>query len=653
MCGIAGFVSVQGWDTAAENLPVAVTRLRHRGPDGQGLWQTSDRHVGLAHARLAILDVAGGAQPLTNEDGTVVTTFNGEIYNHVELRRELEARGHYFSTDCDTEVLVHGYEEWGCRLLERLVGMFAFAIYDHRQRKLLLARDRLGKKPLFFASCHHGVAFASEIKGLMALTNIEPRFRPEAIADYLTLEYVPGDVCAYEGIEKLQGGEYLTWQEGRWQRDRYWEAPHPRPTFKGTFADAAVELRSRLREATQLRLRSDVPLGALLSGGIDSSLIVGLMAEAGAGRIRTFTASFGGLSEDERPYAAAVADRFATDHEELLVSAPDLHQVESIMRHYDEPFADSSAIPTWMICDLASQRVKVVLTGDGGDEVALGYERYQQLNHYIQQRRWLYPVLHASGLHHMGQWLCPVPGPRTWKRRLRTLTSLWDEPPASVYERWISGFSSANKRRLYTPAFAKQLGGFDSTARQVRKDMAHYYKGNWIAAAGARDLVTYLPDAVLTKVDRASMAHGLECRSPLLDHRVVEFLATLPAHWKFHPRHGSKWILRYACRDLLPDRVYRRGKTGFGSPVGKWFRQDWRHELERICFPKGECGDWLDSALIREMIAEHQAGTVDHTYRLWTLACLHWATDVFPARVSKPPGVVQVPSSARGANALC
>jgi asparagine synthase (glutamine-hydrolysing) len=634
MCGIAGQSRFDGRDATPASAATVLSRLEHRGPDGQGQWTSSDREVWLGHTRLAIIDRDGGAQPMSNEDASVWVVFNGEIYNHVELRRELEARGHRFHSHSDTEVLVHLYEEHGEDMLPRLNGMFALAIWDDRARRLLLARDRMGKKPLYH-TYHHGVlSFASELKGLWPMVDGPAKWDPAAMDDYLTFQYVPSPRTAFAGISKLPAGHWLTFSAAGIRQECYWRPPLPRPTYRGTFDDAAIELRELLRDATRIRLHSDVPLGALLSGGVDSSTVVGLMSECGAGTVRTFTAGFRESDYDERSAARQVAQHFGTRHEELEVVPADTERIRRCAQQFDEPFADSSAIPTAEICRLAREHVTVVLTGDGGDESLLGYPRYRQLQQYAQQRQWMRPLMVGSGLHAFATWLCPRPGRRTWRRRLRTLATRWDSSPAAAYERWLAIFSGEAKGRLRTPDFAAALDSPGAAQERIRAGLSELHVESWPAAAAAFDQATYLCEDILTKVDRASMAHGLECRSPLLDYRVVEFLATLPPDWKLHPQHGAKWILRAACRDLLPDFIGQRPKMGFAVPLGDWFGGAWSHALEEFSLPRGDLAQWLDAEVVQEWIDEHRAGAVDHRYRLWALTCWNWIADLRPASIA-------------------
>jgi asparagine synthase (glutamine-hydrolysing) len=623
VCGIAGIVAVGEQSSALAHLDTARAALSHRGPDGGGTWASGDHRAGLVHTRLAIVDLAGGQQPIANEDQTIQLVFNGEIYNHVELQRDLEAAGHRFRTRCDAEVLVHLYEQHGTEMFEHLNGMFAFALWDERRQQLLIARDRLGQKPLYYSANQQQLLFASELKALRPLLNERPQLRPSAVDDFLSFKYIRHGNGLFESIHQLPPGKYLTWRQGSSRTATYWSHPQAVADFDGSFEEAAVTLRELLQDATRLRLRSDVPVGVLLSGGIDSALTVGLIAESGVRPIRTFTASFDNLGVDERPYAQAVARRFGTEHCELKIPPPNRELVYRVIQQFDEPFADTSAIPTYLISQQARQHVKVVLTGDGGDESFLGYTRYADYRRYLQQRRWMHPLLCSTGLEMLGRRLCPHPEERTFWRRFRTLTNLWQPAPHEVYERWYASLSPITKRQLYLPRFGRLLAETTDPITWMQAQLQSLSRTDPVTGAAAFDLRHYLPDAVLTKVDRASMAHGLECRSPFLDHRVVEFAAKLPAHWRLHPTHGSKWILRQACHDLLPEELHRRPKTGFGAPVGDWLRHDLARSLAEQCLPSNGLEQWLNRRYVERLLSEHRTRADDHTYRLWTLLVLN------------------------------
>lgn len=618
MCGIAGWVALDPDRISVDRLWSSTQRLAHRGPDGQGVFLSPDRRAGLAHTRLAIVDVAGGEQPLANEDQTIHVVFNGEIYNHVELRAELEKRGHRFATNSDTETIVHLYEEHGEGLFSHLNGMFAIALWDQRRSRLVLGRDRLGKKPLFVRTAHQEIVFASELKGLVAFCDGPMSIDPAAVDFYLTFQYVPSHLCFWEGIRKLEPGCWLSWQNGETTSGRYWQAPDPVATFRGDRREASEEFRRLLTDAIRIRLRADVPVGALLSGGLDSSVIVALATQAGATRLSTFSAGFEEGS-DERAVARAVARHYGTDHHELMIQAPSRELIDQVIRHYDEPLADTSCVPTWQLCELARGQVKVALTGDGGDESLLGYDRYGALMAYERQRTRL-QWYRASGVPRLAERWLPSDGPRTWRRRLRSLAHRWERPLPEAYLRWLAAFDGGLKRRVLTPNAPFGDDG-DRPTNWLMEEMNRRHRDDWASAAAAFDLISYLPDAVLTKVDRASMAHGLECRSPFLDYRVVEFLATLPASWKRDRRQG-KLLLREMASNLLPSEVWSHPKSGFGAPVGRWLKGWSADEARSRLIPKGSLETWFDRSAINELFDEHRRGDVDHSHRLWTLTCL-------------------------------
>ncbi|HEX8969751.1 MAG TPA: asparagine synthase (glutamine-hydrolyzing), partial [Chloroflexota bacterium] len=560
MCGISGVVG--SLRTERATLQRMNDALRHRGPDGEGLFWSDT--VGLAMRRLAIIDVAGGDQPIFNEDGSVCVVFNGEIYNFLDLRDALQKQGHHFATHSDTEVVVHAYEEYGVECIERLWGMFALAVWDSRQNRLLLARDRLGKKPLAYYQepAQGGLAFASELYALLAHPAVPRDIDPRAIDDYLTYLYVPAPTSAFRDVRKLPPGHRLIWQHGRITVEPYWTV-----RFGDKLAlseDEAVErFGALLRDAVRRRLIADVPLGAFLSGGMDSSSIVAEMAELSSTPVKTFSIGFGERDYDELAFARQVAQRFGTEHHEMVVEPRALDVLPTLVRHYGEPYGDSSAIPTYYVARLTRQHVTVALNGDGGDELLAGYER-----HWAARIAARYDTIPRFVRHGLIRPLIPLlPEPRhrrAFARRAKRFMAAAHLPVFDRYLHWVGAYTPAHKASLYTADFAELLGGHDAGA-WLRDALAPEPRLDPVDAVLRADTLLYLPEDLLVKVDIASMANSLEARSPLLDHRLVEFCAALPSSYKLRGR-TSKWLLRRLMRDRLPADVLIRPKMGFGVP---------------------------------------------------------------------------------------
>lgn len=605
MCGIAGLVVPEGVPSR-QTLEAMGTALAHRGPDDA----TVEVHgrAGLSFRRLSIIDVAGGAQPIANEDGTVHVILNGEIYNHLDLRAELEGRGHRFRTRSDVEVVVHGYEVWGDAIVERLRGMFALALWDESRERLLLARDRLGKKPLVYCEAGGRLAFASEIQGLLADPEVPRRADEVALHHYLTYQYVPAPRTGFEGVFKLPPAHLLVFEQGRSRVAPYWRLRY-QPVRAISEEEAVCEVRRLLGEAVRIRLMSEVPLGAFLSGGVDSSGVVALMAESGP--VKTFSIGFEEDAFNELPYARLVAQRYGTEHHEFVVRPQAAEVIPKLVEHYGEPYADSSALPTYSLARLTREHVTVALNGDGGDELFAGYDRYRLLATYAVLGR-------LPGGRGLFRALARRLGPRSPARVRRFLEAVSARPEES-YARTISYFSPEGKRALYTPETRARLDALDSYALLYER----------YAASDAPDLLgrtlnvdtlTYLPDDLLAKVDIATMTASLEARSPLLDHHLVEFVARLPSHLKL--RHGGKYLLRRALADLLPPEVLQRRKMGFGVPIARWFRGELRPLLRDTVLSKAaRARGFLDPAAVERLIVEHESG-VDHGLRLWALLML-------------------------------
>ncbi|MGE3275486.1 MAG: asparagine synthase (glutamine-hydrolyzing) [Vicinamibacterales bacterium] len=612
MCGIAGFVDAPGTgshpaEPARDSLTRMCDAIRHRGPDEEGTWVGDG--VALGMRRLSIIDLATGQQPIFSENGQVCTVFNGEIYNFRELRAELSACGHHFRSASDTEVIVHGYEEWGADVVSRLRGMFGLAVWDARDRSLLVARDRMGIKPLYVHERGGRLAFASEIKSLLALPGVPRELDPAALDHYLSFLYTPRDGSIFAGIRKLPPGHLLEWRDGTMRVRRYWDPPASE-TFTGSPEEAVEALHDVLRDAVRSHMVSDVPLGAFLSGGIDSSVVVALMAQAGQGPVRTFSIGFAGGSGDERPYAREVARRYGTEHHEFVVEPDALRILDALVSHFDEPFGDASAIPTWYVSELARRHVTVALSGDGGDELFGGYERYLPHPRVAAFDRWSPPG--AGRL--AGAAAAILPRGARGRAFLRHVAM----DPQSRYVDDMRFFGPDDKAALLTSDLRGRLRPAAPEAR-LHAHFTPYAHLPWASQMMHVDADTYLPEDVLVKVDRMSMAHSLESRVPLLDNHVVDFAATLPASRKIQGGR-RKHVLKEVAARLLPAALIDRKKRGFSAPLGAWFRGGTRELfadtlLSRESLTRG----YFEPAAVRRLVDEHLHGRRDHTLRLWQL----------------------------------
>jgi len=622
MCGIAGLVRGPGARRVAPAAEVAAamaSTLSHRGPDDEGVWASADGDVALAHRRLSIIDLSPlGRNPMSADEGRLWITFNGEIYNFLELRDELEAAGHRFRSRTDTEVILAAYGRWGVDCLDRFAGMFAFAIWDEPRRRLWLVRDRLGKKPLYYADAGGTLRFASELKGIVADPAVPRGIDADAMRLYLRYGYVPSPYTIYAGVKKLPPAHFLLWENGAVTVRRYWD---PVPCALGRPArsdvEAAAELETRLATAVRQRMIADVPLGGFLSGGVDSSLIVALMQAHSAVPVKTFTIRFDDPEFDEADHAAAVARHLGTEHHEETCGARQmLDVVDRIPDMFDEPFADSSAVPTYLVSKIARASVTVALSGDGGDELFLGYPR-----HRFHARAGA-----ALALPRGVRRAAAFGADRLPTRRLRRIADVLRSDEADSYARFISWWDPEEIAALTGqpppdgPAYA------DARSRSEALDLE--------SRAGLLDLVSYLPEDILTKVDRASMAVSLEVRAPLLDHRVVEFALGLPPSLK---RRGatSKWLLRRLLDARVPRELIERPKMGFGVPLTAWFRGPLREPMERFCAGPVFEDLGLDPGPIRALWAAFAAGRSHRTDRLWQMFVLAaWAQRVSPSRTA-------------------
>ena len=617
MCGIAGIMDSTGRRPIDADLLRRMTdRIAHRGPDGSGFHLAPG--IGLGHRRLAIIDVAGGQQPLFNEDGTVAITFNGEIYNFQELMTELTSKGHRFRTHSDTEVIVHAWEEWGEACLQRLRGMFAFALWDERQEILFLARDRLGKKPLYYARLDDGrVLFGSELKALLVCPDLRRDLDPTAIEDYFAYGYVPESKSIYRSVGKLPPAHYLTVRRGRAMPapQAYWDLSFGEPVAIDA-AQAAEELVARLGEAVKIRLISEVPLGAFLSGGVDSSAVVALMAGA-IDPVNTFSIGFKQAAFDESAYAERVARQYRTRHLGRIVDADDFDFVGRLATIYDEPFADSSAIPTFRVCALARERVTVALSGDGGDELFAGYRRYRWHQREEQIRDLVPAGLRRVVFGTLGR----IYPKLDWApRRFRAKATFAELAGDSLdgYFRNISMLNDEARGRLFSAGFKRELQGYQAK-EQLERHFAAAPTDDPLSRAQYADIKTYLPGDILTKVDRASMASSLEVRAPFLDHRFAEWSARLPAALKLHGGEG-KHVLKRGLAPLLPQDILHRAKQGFSVPLAAWFRGPLRDRMRAdLTGPRLRETGWFDDAHIAGAIDQHASGLRDHSQLLWSL----------------------------------
>lgn len=625
MCGIAGKLIGAGGAKVDPQLVSRMTAaLRHRGPDAEGVWTAAG--IGLGSRRLAVIDLSEqGRQPMSNEDGAIRLVFNGEIYNFRELRHELETRGHRFRSNSDTEVIVHLYEEEGPECVRRLDGMFAFALWDARTRALMLARDRLGQKPLFYWQRGDTLVFASEPKALFQDSTVPAEVDTEAIHHYLTYGYVPAPWSAFKHIRKLAPAHYMVVSDGKVRSSRYWMLGYE-PKRQESVESLEAELDELLGRAVARRLVADVPLGALLSGGIDSSAVVALMRRSVTGDIKTFAIGFEQPEYNELRYARTVAAAFETQHHELVVRpAAATELLPRLVYHYNEPFADSSALPTWCLTEMAGRSVTVALSGDGGDEAFLGYDRYAGA--VVAGRLDRLPLGLRRKIASAVRWLPDAPA-KAAITRLRRFAGGLDLEPPQRYGRWVSMSLAEHKQQLYTEEFARAWGGLDSLGLLEER-----WRASDAATAVERlvdaDVGMYLPDDLLVKMDIASMANSLEVRSPLLDHHVVEFAASLPVSLKLR-RGTPKYLLRRLMKPHLPSEILTRRKMGFGAPIDHWLRGDLReltHDLllGRTSTDRG----YFNPATVRRYLEEHASGRAQHHMRIWGLLVLELWHQIF------------------------
>ena len=625
MCGIVGICYRNGQRQVDRGVLDAMCgQIVHRGPDDQGV--CFDGPLGMGMRRLSIVDLSGGHQPIGNEDGSIQVVFNGEIYNYPELQKELGGRGHVFRTRSDTEVLVHGYEEWGDELPKHLNGMFGFSIWDSKRRRLLLARDHVGVKPLYLYEDAEKIAWASEIKSLLAIPGLRPELDPAALMDFLSLGYVPAPRTMFRGIRKIAPASIVTLDAGRTQSASFWDLQFGREHRSAE--EWCEELRSLVDDAVSRQLMSDVPLGAFLSGGVDSSSIVATMKKLGVSRVSTYSIGFGGEDSfhSELSDAASTAKAFGTDHHEIVVSPKVSELLAPLIRHLDEPVTDTSFLVTYLVSKLARESVTVILSGVGGDEVFAGYRRY--LGPRLGRLYGMVPrAMHRSLVLPMVRML-PVDRGSAWKSKVRYMRGFLesaDRPAADSYQSYVGILSAGEARGLLSPEFAAQVAGHQST------QVADYHRqaptNDPLNQMLYADLKTSLVDSLLAFTDKMTMAVSLEARVPLLDYRLIELAARIPSRLKLKGWKGLKYIFKKAMADRVPDEVMHRKKRGFGTPISRWFRNDLRPLLnEYLSAERIAARGYFRAEAVQKLIDEHlreQADRSEHLLALLTLEIWH------------------------------
>jgi asparagine synthase (glutamine-hydrolysing) len=619
MCGIVGIVNRHGRAVEREVLEDMNEAIRHRGPDEEGAYL--DGRVGLAMRRLAIIDLKSGQQPMHNDARTTWIVFNGEIYNYKDVRAELVGRGHTFHTDCDTEVVLHAYDEYGADCPRHLRGMFAFAVWDEGRQELFLARDRVGKKPLLYARLADKLVFGSEFGALLKHPDIGREINREAIHHYLTFMCVPAPLTAYRDIRKLEPGHTLRYrpEDGEVRIERYWQPDfsHKLKISEEEAGERAIEI---LREAVRVRLMSEVPLGAFLSGGVDSSAVVALMSEVSSTPVKTFSIGFEEQDFSELHHARRVAEHVGAEHHEFIVRPDAMEVLPTLVEHYGEPYADSSAIPTYYVSRETRRHVTVALNGDGGDECFAGYERYAAMKLAGKYRG--VPGFLREGL--IKNAVSLVPTSETRRSRARDLKRFLDAaslPTVERYMRWISVLDTAAKDDLYTTDFQREMQGHNA-ANFVAPWFAHANGSGLVDASLLADTMTYLPNDLLVKVDIASMAVSLEARSPFLDHHVIEFAASLPENMKLRGL-TTKYLLKRVLAKLLPAENLQRRKMGFGVPINHWLRGQMQPFLRETLLSEKALGrGFFKPASVARLVELHTRGERDYAHQLWTLLML-------------------------------
>ena len=628
MCGICGIIQPQGKQVERDQLSKMNMLLTHRGPDSDGFYV--DSHVGLAMRRLKIIDLATGDQPICNEDGSIWIIYNGEIYNYQEIRSQLIRKGHSFKTQSDTECILHLYEEKGIEALQELRGMFAIALWDKKRDLLLLARDRFGKKPLYYSIQHNALYFSSELPSLLAGLPEKPDIDICSIDLYLAFQYIPEPFTPYRGMYKVPSAHYLTWKNNQPSIEKYWELSYT-PKHQEKEVDLMAQLREQVQEAVRLRMVSEVPLGAHLSGGIDSSIIVYEMAKASNQPVKTFSVGFKEADFSELEYARQVAGLVSAEHTEFFLEYQDVRStLERIISMMGEPFGDPSAIPLYLLSELTRQHVTVALNGDGGDESFAGYQRY-----------WLDPFANIYSKMPATVTQKALPAlvgflPKTYDKPvgaalgdgLQRLKQVAKSNPKASMLRWSSYFSTEQRKALWKDSFANALQ-LDLPEQILSELFDNAQAETFLDRTLSTDIRSYLPGDLLVKADRMTMAHSLEGRSPFLDHKLASWVARLPVKYKTRFFSG-KYLLRKAYQNVLPQAIMKRTKQGFGIPVSRWFREDlYAWARETLLNSGGLFGLWFKQDAIALMLDEHHNQKADHGKRIWNLMALFiWASEI-------------------------
>lgn len=616
MCGICGIYDYAKGSTIDGNILKSMcNEIEHRGPDDEGIY--FDNSIGLGMRRLSIIDLFTGHQPIHNEDESIWIVFNGEIYNFKELKNELEGEGHRFYTATDTEVILHLYEKMGKECVNKLNGMFAFALWDSNKKRLLLARDRLGIKPLHYSIADNTIVFGSEIKAILKHPQIKREVNLRALHDFLSFEWIPAPATILKGVMKLPPGHFLLLENGKASVEKYWDLNFSRIS-KGE-EQYEQEIYDNLKKSVQYRMISDVPLGAFLSGGIDSSSIVCIMSELSSQPVKTFTIGFSEESYNEVDFARRIAEQFGTEHHEKIIEPDAYDLIERVVKNLDEPFADVSSLPTYLVSEFARKYVTVVLTGDGGDETFAGYDQYDAnrlMNTYNKMPNFMIKEVMPTFTNR----LKPSPQKKGFKNKLKRFVEGAALPDKLGHMRWMIYFTEDEKASLYSRRISDQLRGADSY-----ESIKTYFKNNKGIDRLSRDLYLdtklYLVDDILTKVDRMSMANSLEARVPLLDHNFVEFVASIPSSLKIQ-KGTRKYILKRAMRTKLPKIILERGKQGFSIPMKNWLRKELRDLMEDVLSKERlRRENYFDYHYVEKLKKGHLEGKYDHWHKLWALIC--------------------------------